>query len=46
MAKKKRTFLMLKNVGTNPDGTIKFPKGSQQELTKKQQENYKLNNII
>lgn len=41
-----KKYLMLQDVGTNPDGSIKRPKGSQQELTKEQIINYNLNKII
>lgn len=43
---KLKKFLMLEDVGTNPDGSVKFPKGSMQELTRKQELNYKQNKII
>ncbi len=43
---KAKKFLIKADVGTNPDGSVKYPKGSMQALTKKQQDNYKLNNII
>lgn len=44
--KPKKKYLIKVNVGTNPDGSIKFPAGSLQELSRKQQINYKQNNII
>lgn len=43
---KTKTFTMLANVGTNPDGSVKRPKGSEQSLTKEQETNYKLNKLI
>lgn len=45
-SKQTKKFLIKVNVGSNPDGSPKFPAGTMQPLTKEQETNFKLNKII